>query len=606
MSNRVDFFQSDCDELALAAVGFSVFVDGILCIGFELSEVVRDDWDNFGWAKLIYKSGIDREADISMAESKYSPGREVVIRQSYNGNFADSGMCSFVIFAGQIEESSRILGDGGEVLEIKARDFSAKMERMNIYGKRIKLGEDDIFLNSLETIFNSNGLGNAAKDMVRLNGRDIRLFSGGYDEAKKWSSAEIIIYLLNEYVCSGDLIVPEVEVLEELTSGQVLRDFNVSGMSLLAALKRCCEYTGLKFKFVTVLIGSEVKQAIVFYDGIVGRSVELNLQKAGERIGISKTNICKYKGNSSQGHVTNHYIGQGAFKVFEATLDLVKGWDSGLEDIDSEKFCRSNGQFYTVCDVWRKWCLNESGRYSPSPYNRGEAFDFSAIFETSNYQRRGRRFLPALTSYSDGQSLGYFLEVSFNNGLSWQQYGEDFDVLNDQCGIWLSSGCLSEGLLAAAMTDSLKFRITASVVSDERLICKIADGAVCSTAEVVDNIVRLDNQFKFRKVSRFSRFWGDSDSGMVSDEVDDTGWLYEFLRKRMRQISSVIEIIDVEMCYLNYGFEVGDIVVSRPKSRDVFHCRSDRSSISSVRRVCMDFKKQCTRLTIVRRKTVNI
>jgi len=602
MSNRIDFFQSDRDELALAAVGFSVFVDGVLCSGLELSEIVRDDWDDFSCARLIYSSG----SDMSAAESKYSPGRGIVISQSYNGDFASSAICSFVVFAGQIEECNRIFGDDGEVLEIMARDFSARMDRINIYGKRVKLGDEDVFLRGLDTVFNADGLGNAAEDVVKRNGRDVRLFSGGLGEAKNWSSAEIITYLLNEYVCSGDLIVPESEVFEELTDGQVLRDFDVCGMSLLAALKKWCGYTGLKFKFAAVLIGSEVKQAIVFYDGRAGRSVELNLQSAGERISVSKTNVRKYESCSDSGHITNRYIGQGAFKVFEATFDLVKGWDGSLEDSDSEKFCRSNGEFYTVCDVWRKWCLNESGRYSERPYNRGETFDFSGIFETSDYQRRGRKFLPAITCNSDGQSLGYFLEVSFDNGESWRQYGDDFDVLSDQCGVWLNSGSLSDDLLAAAIADDLKLRITASVVSDERLSCEIADGAVCSTAEVVDNIVRVDNQFKFCKVSRFSQFRGDGAAKMGSDEVDDTVWLYEFLRKSVRQRRGDIERFDVEMCYLDYGFEVGDVVVSREGSRDIFGCRSDSRSVCKVKRVCMDFKKQCTKVVLVRQKSVEL
>jgi hypothetical protein len=93
---------------------------------------------------------------------------------------------------------------------------------------------------------------------------------------------------------------------------------------------------------------------------------------------------------------------------------------------------------------------------------------------------------------------------------------------------------------------------------------------------------------------------------MGSDEVDDTVWLYEFLRKRMRQSASVIETIDVETTYLNYGFEVGDMVVSGSASRDVFRCRSDGRSVCKIKRVCMDLKKQCTRLTIVRQKAVEL
>lgn len=82
--------------------------------------------------------------------------------------------------------------------------------------------------------------------------------------------------------------------------------------------------------------------------------------------------------------IKHKYIGQGDFKIYEATFDLIKAWDPGLEQDNYESFSPStNPNFCQVKDVYRKWCLNEAGQYSNSPYNQGDAFDFSQIFQST-------------------------------------------------------------------------------------------------------------------------------------------------------------------------------------------------------------------------------
>jgi len=342
----------------------------------------------------------------------------------------------------------------------------------------------------------------------------------------------------------------------------------------------------------------------VFYNSGAGRTVELNCQPPGERFGISKTNIARLHSRRNFWPITHKYIGQGDFKVYEATFELVKAWDPAGEDTDYDKFSPStNPDFYQVKDVYRKWCLNEAGDYSGEPYNRGDAFDFLKIFGSNNFARRRRRFCPALTTDKQGKSLGYFLQVSFDDGLHWWQYLYAFNNLLDECGVWLSSDQLDVDTWVAALKGVLKFRITASVVSDERLSCVVADGPVNSTAPVIEHIITLPRWFKYRKVSSRSIFANVSDDALgVPDEVDDFVALFGFVRQKAAVSSEVIETVNVQTSYLAFDYRIGDRVNTSPESRDPFGCRSDNRSVSWIERVQMDFEKQCTNLKIVRKR----
>ena len=347
-------------------------------------------------------------------------------------------------------------------------------------------------------------------------------------------------------------------------------------------------------------------QAIEFYKPGKGRKVELNCQQTGEQLSISKTNIAALHSRKNFWPVTHTYIGQGDFKVVEASFDLIKAWDSSLENIIYDNFSPStNPDFYQVKDVYRKWCLNEAGDYSGAPYNQGDAFDFSRIFGSDNFTCRRRRFRPALTRDKQGKSLGYFLEVSFNNGQNWWQYLHAFNILLDECGLWLSSDQLDVDTWVAALKGVLKFRITASVVSDERLTCTVADGPVNSTVPVVEHIITLPRQFKYRKISDKSIFANSTDDGLgTADEVDDTDALYEHIRHRASASSRTIETVDIQTPFLAFDYRVGDIVSTSPESRDLLSCRRDNRSTSRIERVQMDFKNQCTNLRIVRQRSL--
>ncbi len=608
MSNRIDFFQSEHSKLALAATTVSIEIDGELCPVVEAVEIVRDVWPDFSWARLAYNPAPYADGDSigsQETEAEFAMGQSICIRQSYNGVTPGAATFGLPIFCGRIEGIETTLGPKGEMVEIVARDFGAELSRITVYGQRVAVEDDStVFLSGLDTVFNPDGEANATSAPIQVGGRIYRVFCAESLNGKGWKYAEVIDYLLSEYLTGGRLQIPQSERLAAVTENQIVRDLDVTGLNLLEALHRCCERIGLQFKFVPRLAETGPIETIVFYRDGAGRAVELNSQPSGERLSISKTNIASMSSVKNFWPVTHRYIGQGDFKVYEASFELVKAWDSGLEDTDYDIFSPStNPGFYQVKDVYRKWCLNEAGDYSGQPYNQGDAFDFSKVFEGESFAHSRRRFWPSLSADEQCKSLGYFLEVSYDGGVNWWQYLYAFNNLLNECGIWLSSDQLDVDTWVASLKGVLNFRITASVTSDERVSATVADGPVNSTIPVVDHLITLPRQFKYRKVSVQSIFAGGTNDGLgVADEVDNTNALYEYVRHKAQGSGEIIESVDVQTPYLAFDYSLGDRVSTSPQSRDLLSVRSDNRSTSTISRVQMDFAKQCTNLKIIRKR----
>jgi hypothetical protein len=608
MSNTIDYFQSEQTQLSLPAAYVSVLIDGTLCPVLEVIEIVRSGWPEFGWAKLTYNPAAHADPDVKAAEdvvNEFAAGKTVCIRQYYNAKLCGSAIFGLPIFNGQIESIETQRTAGGEKVQIVARDFSVNLKRLSVYGQRLtKEDGPSMFLAGLETIFNPDGKGNANQTDINLDGKSYTVFCGDSPQTRFWSYAQVIYYLLCEYVPAWQLKTPSFSRLQALTENQTVRDLDVTGLNLAEALQRCCERIGLKFKFVPRLAENGPGQAIVFYRAGTGRVVELNCQPAGQQLSISNTNIGEMNGRKKFWPVTHKYIGQGEFKIYEATFELIKAWDPSLEQNNYESFSPStNSNFCQLKDVYRKWCLNEAGQYSGPPYNQGDAFDFSQIFQSSNFIHRRRRFRPALTTDVQGRSLGYFLQVSYNSGQNWWQYLHAFNILLDECGVWLSSDQLDMDTWTAALQGSLRFRITASIVSDERLTAMAVNGPVNSTAPVVEHVITLPRQFKYRKISDQSIFTeASSQSFGTPDEIDDSTALREFIRYTAATSPEIIETFDIQTPSLMFDYQLNDIVSTSPDSRDILACRSDNRSTSRIVRVQMYFKKQCTSLKIVRQR----
>jgi hypothetical protein len=612
MSNRTDFFQSQETKLTLPAGSVSVFLDGSLCCFLEVKEIVRDSWPGFGYARLVHNTAASSgagSASIEQIKAVLQEGKRIWICQVYNGAAPAVTVERMPVFCGRIETVSSSLNCDGEGVEVIARDFSSTLEHIKVYGMRANSADGaGVFLDSQKTIFNEYNQANASADSIENNGFAYTAFYGGSSSSRLWNYADVIDYLLCEYLPAGLLGRPDKNQLQALGANRRVYALDVTGLSLLEALHKCCQSIGLAFKFVARLSHSGPDEAIVFYQSGAGRAVELNCQQAGERVSISKTDAAELVFVSRTGPVTNHYIGRGHWKIYEATFELVKAWDPALEDSDSSKFSpATNENFYQVKDVYRKWCLNEAGDYSGEPYNQGAAFDFSGIFEGSAFLARRRRFWACLSSDENGNSRGLFLEISYDNGATWNWYADAFENLTDQCGIWLSSVTLDEDLFTAAQAGQLKMRMTASVVSDGRLCCSVADGPIGSAVDMAEHTINAGDTFQYRRVTGESIFFAGGNSGQAqANQADDSEALYEFVRQKAVAENPVIETVRMKTAYLMFDYRAGDRVTHSPESRDLLDSRTDNRSMLLIEQVKMDFEKQFTELQIVRRKKVEV
>ena len=291
MTNRVDLYQPERKVTALPADGAYVFVEGRLCPELEVVEIVRGGTGEFSTARM--RNNSDGEIEIG-SSTLLVTGKPVVIKWFYNNLYPAGGEEGIVIFAGEVEIIETATGPDGESTQIAARDFSLALERINVSGKWERGVDGQVaFAATAKTVFNENGLPNATAEIVERNGSRIRVFAAEGVVSWLWDFADIIGYLLCEYLPAGQLSIPEASRIRALTAGEAIEDLNVTGRSFLEAISQCCEQAGVGFKFVPRLGETGPEQAIVFYRTGIGRTVELNLQKQRERLSISKTNVWK-------------------------------------------------------------------------------------------------------------------------------------------------------------------------------------------------------------------------------------------------------------------------------------------------------------------------
>ncbi|MCD6392263.1 MAG: hypothetical protein J7M40_02010 [Planctomycetes bacterium] len=596
MSNRVDYFAAEETALSAPAGRCVVYVDGMLCPYLEVVEIVRASGPGYGLARLLYNPALWPDGErvaVERIETVAAIGREVSVVALYNRGMGITAIGSVKVFAGRIEDiETQIRGDC-ESVELIARDYSARLGRIGVYGQRVLHGGGSTMrLDGYETVFNRDSLPNASRTPMQHEGKWRRVFEVDEAKATWWSCAAAVEYLLSEHLVGGQLGAGDVEQLEGVFEGRLLGEVDVSGMTLLDAIEKCCEQTGVRFRFEPCQADGGPAERIVFYRPGVGRRVELNHQQAGEAFSIGRTNICRVEGSRGFYPVTHRYIGMGDWKVYEATFDFIEAWDSSLEGAPQSDYSPStNPDFDAVRDVYRKWCLNEAGDYAGTP------FDFGSIFERAPFLQRRRTFGKAMSTDSEGESLGYYLEASYNDGVTWQEYVDSFDVLDDECGVWLADDELSEDVWTAIGAGTLKFRITASVACDERLTVAVADGPVNSAVEVIDHVLDLSGRFEFAKVSGKSIFYNSA-----SSEVDDSEALHGYVRNLCETHEAIIETIDVETPVAGLYYNCGDGVTCSPDSRDVLGVRRDGRSLFWIERVAMDFQKQQTKLRILRRR----
>jgi len=407
---------------------------------------------------------------------------------------------------------------------------------------------------------------------------------------------------LNEWL-DDSVAGPLLSHLEAVLGTAELRELDVSGRTLGDAVQRVCDTVGACYR--AVVRGGEgpgPAYVLEFMPVGKGRRIFMRHQPPGEMVDPEKTSVQVLDVRRGSGEASRTWVGRSAPKRFEGTFELVPGWDPAGEGQTIDMYAPGiNPDFWQVRDVYRKWVLNETGAYSGAPYNQPAAYDFSALFGTSLYVRRARQFLPALSTYSTGASIYFFVEWSPDSGSNWYRMMESFSVYRDECGLYILDDALNWGLYDAVNNDTGKVRITCCVEADERASGTFTDQRVPPAWRTPVKQIDLGGDYQYRQVTDQSILYQTTDPDYGSpEEMDQTEAIEEELQRRAEATTLHSVEADIELPHATTAFAAGDVVEAVSGREVPLDLGSDRfrhfARVASVR--CQWEEKQTTTIKL--------
>lgn len=496
------------------------------------------------------------------------PGQSIQSTILRQGILARRGAGDCILFDGYITDCHMSLKSDGETVIFDAEDACAATLSQRLSGQ-FALGDTQqevVILTASSLLFNPDGRPNAAEQQYQPPQEPSYTVFAPPDSisARAWLLHEAVAYLLCSYGDEAVLQSPLPEEIEAACGDLTVHNVRLEGLTLAEGLDRLCALAGLYWKVrITQDSSGQPLRRLELVKPETLPGVRLMHQAPGQMLNPARTNLREVDIRMKWSDAPRRYLAVGDVKLFEATFDMVKGWDPNLESSDWGLFSpRQNGDFDRVRNVFRKWVLNEAGDYSDTPYNQGDPYDFSTIFSTGDYIERRRKFLNCISRDTTGNSFGIFVEVSLDSGSTWTRYTGGIRCLKNECGIYLSDDQLPAEFLHAAIRDNVHVRVTATVESDQGLSAQWEPEDADELSPGRTRFISAARGFRFRKVSSQSIFYGASSQIIgTPDEADDSAALGELITAIAEKEQRSPVPAEVIIPWISIGYRCGSPVV---------------------------------------------
>jgi len=465
----------------------------------------------------------------------------------------------YAVFEGFVTKHIARIGPDVEGLGIEVEDNLRTRLSAPVTGRWQLSGASPTFVPNEKCIFNDELEGLASTVKYTVNSRPCRVFHPG-PAGQLWSVADILGYLLAACV-PEDVIVPQPEELERMAAALYPPRISLAGMAVGEAIAKVAGLGGLAARGGISFANGLVTRALVFYrPGRVGRRRRIGLQRYGQSLDTRRSNLWKAKVVFRRRPRRRGVLLIGDMKRYESTFELKRGWNANLESYEYSDFVRSTApDWLAVKDVFRKWVLNESGQYCGDPYNFS-TYEFSTVSDEDFFLATPRRFRPCLSLDSTGRSIGVVFEVSYDGGSNWRRYGGPIRISTEECAIYLGDDALPADYFQAAVAETIKARVTATVESDRRISAQV-DGDPGCGLEVIEM-----SKARWAKVHSGSVFYQREDLPAPA-ERDDTQCLIRLARNISESAAGTVQA-ELTLGWLNPSCNVGDIV-ERIEGRDL-------------------------------------
>lgn len=494
------------------------------------------------------------------------------------------------------------------------------------------------FFGGRRCIFNPDGIPNRYKDGITYDEQLQQIFTNP-DIAEKytyfWNWEDIARYILSPSITAkaseyfpvdlDAVFVHTPEFTEDWI--KIPKNIMLEGLNPMTALQYICKRLGWAFR-LSYDSGTEYPQIVLLKSGqstkhkLYSPAVYEpgdNMDTVKNAVAAGRVLVSSAQFDEDISNIVNSPLCLAAPLKVEFTAELVPAWldedfvpdtaddNSHLFISEAELQATENPSQYTfykfyhrasvLCkrDVGRTWSLNETFRYTPSPYNR-VGFDLSKILPNkyaqdtdgkTAYGYFDHQLLPAMSQVMQG-SAGILVEFSFDGGENWHIIPAAFIPLEKEAGIQIVEPNLSEIKPADAVIEDeegaldglelnyftslakdklsgaeakdwqTRVRVTASIQLERRLETQLAPPAGSGSPFFQADVIDLSNKFFQQARHTSSRF---SAAEMPVNEVDDYREFSEYIEKLRKtlQDTAISGRIILERLWIN-KFNVGESI----------------------------------------------
>jgi hypothetical protein len=484
-------------------------------------------------------------AEVELAPSHSTARAQQLHRLPAVGSAVRIEAAGFVL-AGYVEAHESRIDDGGEHLVAHVRHQLTRLLAAPVRdlwrddaGSARRVGDGEV-------VFNASDDALASPCWHTIAGRQAPVFSCAAG-AKAWTVADALAYLLATAV-GPDVSVPSPSELGPLAGEIDLGRLNVAAMPAAEALAKVAAIAGLALRAAA----SDAPAIIIYRPGSSAARRTLQLQPAGQKLDPARSNLWRGRLSITRRPGRPNLVLLGGRKVYETTVELAPGWDPATSTTRWRDTVRSLADNWLARgETFRKWVLNEHGRYGRSPWNLPAA-DLSHLGDGDFAAPLPRQLRPCLSTGPDGRSLGIVVETSLVGG-PWKRWRGPLWVARDEASVFLGGDALGGEFFAAAVAGQARVRVTASIESDAPLSLEVPGDAALGT-EVVDESGRA----AWRQVHPSSVLAGADGTGEPLVR-DDAPLLFRIAARMSQPIAAAVEGT-ATLAAIDTSWRLGDAV----------------------------------------------
>jgi hypothetical protein len=202
-----------------------------------------------------------------------------------------------------------------------------------------------------------------------------------------------------------------------------------------------------------------------------GTERELFLQRPGEQLKTSRSNVPSLSINYDIANLANKIVAHSSLKQREVTIELYKGWPTSQDSYTRENLLTNSATKLAAPHAHCKWVANEHGGWTDLRAEITTALSFAGLFGSDDVLVTARKCLPCISRHADSasntlESRGIFVEWYNPDSAAWEPVTWSHSKLEQEIGIYFDQPPQELVDLCQAEPSTARLRVTCTIEGD--------------------------------------------------------------------------------------------------------------------------------------------